>query len=65
VFGWIVSGLLIGFGGKYGSACIGLHGFCGLPRLAWRSLVACGIMFGCAMLIATIRYNSPFFENTL
>lgn len=41
--GWVtlvVSGLLVGFGTRYGSGCTSGHGVCGLSRLSPRSLVA-------------------------
>lgn len=36
----IVSGLLVGFGTRYGSGCTSGHGVCGLSYLSLRSLVA-------------------------
>lgn len=35
-----ISGLLVGFGTRYGSGCTSGHGVCGLSRLSPRSLVS-------------------------
>ena len=36
----IISGLLVGFGTRYGSGCTSGHGVCGLSYLSFRSFVA-------------------------
>ena len=62
--GWILGGLLVGFGTKLGNGCTSGHGVCGIPRFSIRSIIAtCTFMaFGCAM--ATFRYNFPFFYGS-
>ena len=44
----ILSGLLVGFGTRWGSGCTSGHGVCGLARLSPRSLVSTAIFMGVA-----------------
>jgi len=39
----VVSGLLVGWGTRYGSGCTSGHGVCGLSRVSPRSLAATGL----------------------
>ena len=39
----VVSGVLVGWGTRYGSGCTSGHGVCGLSRLSPRSLAATGL----------------------
>jgi uncharacterized membrane protein YedE/YeeE len=39
----LVSGVLVGWGTRYGSGCTSGHGVCGLSRLSPRSLAATGL----------------------
>jgi uncharacterized membrane protein YedE/YeeE len=39
----LVSGVLVGWGTRYGSGCTSGHGVCGLSRLSLRSLAATGL----------------------
>lgn len=50
----VVSGLLVGFGTRFGSGCTSGHGLCGIGRLSNRSLVASAVFFGVAMLTVFI-----------
>jgi len=36
----VLAGLLVGFGGRWGSGCTSGHGVCGISRLSPRSIVA-------------------------
>ncbi len=40
MFGFIVAGLLVGFGTRLGNGCTSGHGVCGLSRMSRRSVVA-------------------------
>ncbi|EGR29215.1 hypothetical protein IMG5_160950 [Ichthyophthirius multifiliis] len=40
IFGFALSGFLVGIGTKLGNGCTSGHGVCGLPRLSIRSYVA-------------------------
>lgn len=50
----IVSGLLVGFGTRYGSGCTSGHGICGIGRLSKRSIVATVIFMTVAILTVYI-----------
>jgi uncharacterized membrane protein YedE/YeeE len=53
----LVAGLLVGAGTRYGSGCTSGHVFCGLPRLAPRSLVATiGFMFAGFATVYVVRH---------
>ena len=58
--GFILAGLLVGFGSKMANGCTSGHGVCGLPRLSKRSIVAIILFMIFGMMIATIRYYIPF-----
>jgi uncharacterized membrane protein YedE/YeeE len=64
IAGWIVGGLLVGFGTKLGNGCTSGHGVCGIPRLSLRSLVAVMTFMSTAVGIATLRFYEPFFDKT-
>lgn len=64
VAGWIVGGLLVGFGTKLGNGCTSGHGVCGIPRLSLRSFVAVMTFMSTAVGIATLRFYEPFFDGT-
>ena len=46
----VLSGLLVGFGTRYGSGCTSGHGVCGLSRLSLRSLVATAAFMGAGVV---------------
>ena len=48
--GWILAGLLVGFGARLGGGCTSGHGVCGLGRLSHRSLAAVLIFMAFAFL---------------
>ncbi|MEI7255292.1 YeeE/YedE family protein [Dickeya dadantii] len=50
----VVSGLLVGFGTRYGSGCTSGHGVCGLSRLSLRSLVATLTFMGAAFVTVLV-----------
>lgn len=50
----LVSGLLVGFGARYGGGCTSGHGICGVGRLSPRSLVGCGTFVAVAMLVVFV-----------
>ena len=62
ILGWILGGILVGFGTKMGNGCTSGHGVCGLPRLAPRSIVATITFMAFGMLIATWKYKHPFLD---
>lgn len=46
----VLSGLVMGFGGRMCNGCTSGHGVCGVARLSVRSLVATGTFFGVTLL---------------
>lgn len=54
-FGFVISGLLVGFGAKLQNGCTSGHGLCGLSRFSLRSYVSVGIFLMAAIGISTIR----------
>jgi uncharacterized membrane protein YedE/YeeE len=63
IVGWVVGGLLVGFGTKLGNGCTSGHGICGLPRLSIRSIVAVITFMGVGVAMATTRYYVGFLQN--
>ncbi|KAI2503435.1 hypothetical protein MHU86_10983 [Fragilaria crotonensis] len=54
IVGYLLTGLLIGFGTKLGNGCTSGHGICGLPRFSRRSLAAVCTFMGMGMATATL-----------
>lgn len=54
----ILSGLLVGFGTRYGSGCTSGHGICGIARVSKRSIVATIIFMTVAIL--TVYLSKQF-----
>jgi uncharacterized membrane protein YedE/YeeE len=52
--GWILAGLLVGFGARLGGGCTSGHGVCGLGRLSHRSLAAVVIFMAFAFLTTAV-----------
>jgi uncharacterized membrane protein YedE/YeeE len=50
----IISGLIVGFGTRYGSGCTSGHGVCGISRLSPRSLVATLVFMGAGFITVFI-----------
>ena len=50
----IVSGLLVGFGARYGGGCTSGHGVCGVGRLSRRSIVGCATFMVVAMIVVFV-----------
>ena len=63
IYGFLISGFLVGFGTKIGNSCTSGHGVCGLPRLSIRSFVAVGCFLSSGIGIATLRYYEPFLNE--
>lgn len=63
--GYLIAGLLVGFGTKIGNGCTSGHGVCGLPRLSKRSFVAVGCFMFTGVATATLRFNFIFFKSLL
>jgi len=61
--GWILGGVLVGFGSRMGGGGLGAHGFCGIPRGNMMSLYATMTIMTSAFGLATWRYNHPFFQK--
>ncbi|CAG9330168.1 unnamed protein product [Blepharisma stoltei] len=65
VAGWIVGGLFVGFGTKFGNGCTSGHAVCGVPRFSPRSIIATCIFLGFGIATATLRHYEPFLDDTL
>ncbi|CAG9333156.1 unnamed protein product [Blepharisma stoltei] len=63
--GWILGGLFIGVGTKWGNGCTSGHAVCGVPRLAPRSIIATCIFLSFGLATATLRHYKPFLNDTL
>lgn len=65
-FGFIVSGLLVGFGTKLSNGCTSGHGLCGLPRFSLRSFVAVCIFLVTAIVVSTLKskFGIPFITSS-
>jgi len=61
--GWIVGGLLVGYGTKMSGADTTGHTQGGIIRLNKRHILAISIFVLAGMLMATIRYHFPFFSK--
>ena len=64
IIGWIIGGILVGFGTKMGNGCTSGHGVCGIPRLSKRSIIAVCIFMSTGIGMATFRHYFPFLANT-
>jgi uncharacterized membrane protein YedE/YeeE len=64
LLGWVVGGLLVGFGTKLGNGCTSGHGVCGLALLSIRSLVAVLIFMSTAMLTASLHLSAPLLVSS-
>jgi hypothetical protein len=64
LLGWIIAGLLVGFGTRMGNGCTSGHGVCGIPRLSRRSITATITFMASGMLMATFRGHFPFLSNS-
>jgi uncharacterized membrane protein YedE/YeeE len=62
-YGWVVGGILVGWGTRMGNGCTSGHGVCGLPRLSPRSFAATATFMGFGFLVATTRHYVPFMVN--
>ncbi len=57
VAGWavtLVSGVLVGFGGRLGSGCTSGHGVCGVGRLSPRSIVSVAVFMTTVFLTVLV-----------
>jgi hypothetical protein len=61
--GWIIGGLLVGYGARLCGGDTLTHGLCGITRLNKRHLAAVACLVGSGVLIATLRYHFPFFDK--
>ena len=62
--GFVISGLLVGFGTKLGNGCTSGHGVCGLPRLSKRSWVFIVVMMIVAIAAANFKHRFGLFNST-
>jgi len=53
--GYLIAGLLVGFGAMMGGGCTSHHGLNGIPRLSKRSILAIGIFIAAGGAVATLR----------
>jgi len=51
--GYVLGGVLVGFGTRYGNGCTSGHGICGLARLAPRSIANVSVFMATAIASAT------------
>jgi len=63
LFGWVLGGVLVGFGTRMSSGCTTGHLICGIPKRQARSLVATLVFLCSAVGMATYRHNHPFMEK--
>jgi uncharacterized membrane protein YedE/YeeE len=63
--GWILGALLIGFGARLSNGDTSAHAFCGVPRCARRAIVATVVFLFTGCLLANLRFNYPFFYDTV
>lgn len=63
LFGWVLGGVLVGFGTRMSNGCTSGHLICGIPRRQARSFIAAVAYIGAAMGMASYRYNHPFMEK--
>ena len=61
--GWIIAGLLVGFGTKLGNGCPSGHGVCGLARQSCRSFMAVPTFVAFAIAMASLRYYLNLLNN--
>jgi len=54
----LVSGLLVGFGARYGGGCTSGHGVCGVGRLSRRSIVGCATFMVVAMIVVFVARHA-------
>ncbi len=59
----VVSGIVMGFGGRMANGCTSGHGMCGICQMSKRSLVATGVFFSAAVLTKFVISN--FFGDAL
>jgi len=59
--GFVIAGLLVGFGTKLGNGCTSGHGICGLPRISRRSMVSVATFMLTG--VTTAMLTSPTSEN--
>lgn len=62
--GYLVAGLLVGFGTKLGNGCTSGHGICGMARLSRRSFAAVATFMSAAMATATLLAQEAFKSQT-
>lgn len=62
--GYLIAGLLVGFGTKLGNGCTSGHGICGLARLSRRSFAAVATFMASAMTTATLLAQEALKSRT-
>lgn len=66
VYGFLLSGFLVGLGTRVAGGGLTGHAFCGVPRLAWKSLIATVTFIGVGFLVSTIkRKNGTLADNSM
>lgn len=58
--GWLISGLLVGFGTKLGDGCTSGHGICGMARLSLRSFTLICTSMVAAFITASLLSEDLF-----
>jgi len=59
--GYVLGGVLVGFGTRYGNGCTSGHGICGLARLAPRSIANVSVFMATAIASATAVQGNGWF----
>jgi len=63
LFGWVLGGVLVGFGTAMSGGCTSGHFVCGIPQRKARSTIATIVFLCTAIGMATYRHNHPFMEK--
>jgi len=63
LFGWILGGVLVGFGTRLGKGDTIGHSVCGIPSGYLRSMIATFIFISTAIGISTWRHTHPFMQK--
>lgn len=64
MFGFAISGFLVGFGAKLSNGCTSGHLFCGVPRRSARSMIALILYMITAFLVHTWKNEESILDDT-
>jgi len=63
VYGFMFSGFLVGLGTKLAGGGLTGHGFCGIPRMSFKSAIAVAAFLGVGFLTATAKSKASFLTS--